>query len=141
MYPSTGGTVHLTATANTDLTNTPWSLGIYDEHGQLVGRACKNGTTCSADITVTSSETPYYSAVIGAVPPPGTLSTLGEVLSKVSGSSALVNIQARSAAVQPTRILWGVDSCKAFTSSATGADGLLPQVQARSACPTSGAAT
>jgi hypothetical protein len=135
VYPSTGGTVHLTATANTDLTNTPWSLGIYDEHGQLVGRACKNGTTCSADVTVTSSETPYYSAVIGAVPPPGTLSTLGELLSKVSGSSALVNIQARSAAVQPTRILWGVDSCKAFTSSATGADGLLPQVQSSLGMP------
>jgi hypothetical protein len=67
--------------------------------------------------------------VIGVLPPPDTASTLGELLSQVSGPSALVNIQARSAAVQPTRILWGVDSCKAFTSSANGADGLLPQVQ------------
>ena len=128
-YPSMRGTVHLTATANTDLTNTPWSLGIYDQKGQLVGKACKNGSTCSADIILNSSETPYYSAVIGVLPPPDTASTLGELLSQVSGPSALVNIQARSAAVQPTRILWGVDSCKAFTSSANGADGLLPQVQ------------
>ena len=128
-YPSTGGTVHLIATANADLTNTPWSLGIYDQHGQLVGKACKDGNTCSADITLTSGETPSYSAVIGALPPPDSPSTLGELLSNVSGPAALVNIQARSAAVQPTRVLWGVDSCKAFTGSATGADGLLPQVQ------------
>ncbi len=128
-HPSTGGTIHLTATANIDLTNTPWSLGIDDQRGQLVGQACKNGTTCSADITLASGETPYYSAVIGALPPPAPASTLGELLSKISGPTALVNIQARSAAVQPTRILWGVDSCKAFTSSASGADGLLPQVQ------------
>ena len=38
-YPQAGGTVHLLATANTELTNTPWSLGIYDQHGWLVGRA------------------------------------------------------------------------------------------------------
>ena len=134
-YAHTGGTVHLTATANTDLTNTPWSLGIYDQHGQLVGQACKNGNTCGADITLTSGDAPYFSAVIGALPPAGTTSTLGQLLSKVSGPSALVNIQARSAAIQPTRILWGVDSCKAFTSSSTGADGLLPQVASRLGMP------
>jgi hypothetical protein len=132
-YPRTGGTVHLIATANTDLTNTAWSLGIYDQHSQLVGQACKDGNTCSADITLASGDTPYYSAVIGAVPPADIASTLGQLLSKVSGPSALVNIQARSAAMQPTRILWGVDSCKAFTT--TGADGLIYQVSANLGMP------
>lgn len=127
-YARTGGTVHLTATADTDLTNTPWSLGIYDQHGQLVGKACKNGNTCSADITLTSGDAPYFSAVIGALPPVDTTSKLGQLLSKVAGPSTLTNLQARSTAIQPTRILWGVDSCKAFTGSPTGADGLLPQV-------------
>jgi hypothetical protein len=135
VYARTGGTVHLTATANADLTDTPWSLGIYDQHGQLVGQACKKGNTCSADITLTSGDTPYFSAVIGALPPIDTSTTLGEVLSKVSGPSTLVNIQARSEAIQPTRILWGVDSCKAFTGSPTGADGLLPKVQSALGTP------
>ena len=128
-YPQAGGTVHLLAMANTNLTNTPWSLAIYDQHGQLVGQACKTGNTCGADITLTSGDTPYFSAVIGAVPQDKPRSTLGQLLGKVSGPTALVNIQAHSAAIQPTRILWGVDSCKAFTSSPSGADGLLPQVQ------------
>jgi hypothetical protein len=134
-YPQQGGTVHLTATANTDLTNTPWSLGIYDHNGRLVGQACKTGNTCGADITLTSGETPYFSAVIGTVPPVNTSTPLGEVLSKVTGPTQLVGIQARSAAIQPTRILWGVDSCKSFTSSPTGGDGLLPQVVGKLGTP------
>lgn len=127
-YPQAGGTVHLTATANTDLTNTPWSIGIYDAHGQLVGQACKTGTTCSADITLGTGDTPYFSAVIGEAPPASATSTLGQLLHKVTGPTTLVNIQAHSDAMQPTRILWGVDSCKAFTSTPNGSDGLLPQV-------------
>ena len=133
--PRAGGTVHLLATANTDLTSTPWSLGIYDQHGRLVGQACKTGNTCSADTTVTSGDTPYFSAVIGAVPQAKTQSTLGQLLGKVGGPTSLINIQARSAAIQPTRILWGVDSCKAFTSTSSGADGLLPQVQSALGTP------
>ena len=132
---ATGGTIHLTATANTDLTNTPWSLGIYDEHGQLVGQACKAGNTCSAAITVASRDMPYFSAVIGVVPPVSTSSTLGQLLRKVVGPTSLVNIQARSAAIQPTRILWGVDSCKMFTTSPTGADGIYPQIVSRLGVP------
>lgn len=127
-YPRQGGTVHLTATANTDLTNTPWSLGIYDQQGKLIGPACKNGTTCSADITLTSGDTPTFEAVIGVVPPLDASSTVGQVLRKVQGPTSLVDIQARSAEMQPTRILWGVDSCKSFTGSPTGADGLLPHI-------------
>jgi hypothetical protein len=134
-FPQAGGTVHLTATANVDLTNTPWSLGIYDQHDQLVGRACKTGSTCGADITLTSGDTPYFSAVIGTVAAAGDGSTLGRLLGKVSGPASLVDIQARSAAVQPSRILWGVDSCKAFTSSPTGADGLFPQVASKLGTP------
>jgi hypothetical protein len=132
---ATGGTARLTATANADLTNTPWSLGIYDEHGQLVGQACKSGNTCSAATAVASHDMPYFSAVIGVVPPVSAASTLGQLLRKVVGPTSLVNIQARSAAVQPTRILWGVDSCKMFTTSPTGADGIYPQIVSRLGTP------
>jgi hypothetical protein len=127
-YPRQGGTVHLTATSNVDLTNTPWSLGIYDQQGMLVGPACKTGTTCSADITLTSGDSPSFEAVIGVLPPLNAISPLGQLLRKVQGPTSLIDIQARSALMQPTRILWGVDSCKPFTSSPSGADGLLPQV-------------
>jgi hypothetical protein len=126
--PRQGGTVHLTATANADLTNTPWSLGIYDQKGSLIGPTCKTGTTCSADVVLTSGDAPSFEAVIGVVPPLNALSTIGQLLRKAQGPTSLINIQARSAAMQPTRILWGVDSCKSFTGSPTGADGLLPQV-------------
>jgi hypothetical protein len=40
---------------------------------------------------------------------------LGHVLRKMEGPTSLLNIQARSVATQPTRILWGVDSCKSLT--------------------------
>jgi hypothetical protein len=73
--------------------------------------------------------------VIGEVPHVNATTTLGQLLNKVAGPTTLVNIQARSAAVQPTRILWGVDSCKAFTSTANGSDGLLPQVAGRLGTP------
>ena len=134
-YPQMGGTIHLTASANADLTNTPWSLGIYNQHGFLIGVACKTGNTCGADITLSPGDTPYYSAVIGELPSPAMTSTLGQMIEKASAPTALVNIQARSDLIQPTRILWGVDSCKSFTSSPTGADGLLPQVMGRLGTP------
>jgi hypothetical protein len=130
-----GGTVSLTATANTDLTNTPWSLGIYDEHGQLVGQACKSGNTCTASFPLAPHDMPYFSAVIGAVPPVSTSSPVGQLLSKVVGPTVLDNIQTRSAPIQPTRILWGVDSCKMFTTSPTGADGVYPQIVSRLGVP------
>ena len=123
-----GGTVHLTASSNADLTNTPWSLGIYDQHGMLVGPACKTGSACSTDITLTSGDTPSFEAVIGSAPKPDAISKLGQLLSKVQGPASLENIQARSAKMQPTRILWGVDSCKAF-------DGLFPGVVGRFGAP------
>ena len=114
---STGGTIHLAATANADLTLTPWSLGIYDQHGTLVGPACKTGDTCNADVPQPpSGETPSFQAVIGAGPQLNGIANLGKLLSKVQGPTSLVNIQARSTSMQPTRILWGVDSCRAMTS-------------------------
>jgi hypothetical protein len=128
-HPQAGGIVHLTATSNTDLTNTPWSLGIYDQHGQLVGKACKSGSSCGADITLGSGPAPFFTAVIGAVPAADSdTSLLGHLLRKVEGPASLVNIQARSAATQPTRILWGVDSCKSLTT-------IYPQVAGRFGTP------
>jgi hypothetical protein len=132
---ATGGVAHLTAIANTDLTNTPWSLGIYDQHGTLVGPPCKTGDTCSVDVTLPSGDVPYFQAVIGAVPHLNAISSLSQLLHKVQGPTSLVDIQARSTTMQPTRILWGVDSCKAMTSSPTGADGIFPQVVGRFGTP------
>jgi hypothetical protein len=132
---ATGGVAHLTATANTDLTNTPWSLGIYDQHGTLVGPTCKNGDTCNVDVPLPSGDVPYFQAVIGAVPHLNAISNLGQLLRKVQGATSLVDIQTRSTAMQPTRILWGVDSCRAMTGSPTGADGIFPQVVSRFGTP------
>ena len=127
-YPQIGGTVYLTATTNVDLAATPWSLGIYDQQGRLVDQPCKTGTTCTASVTLSNGATPWFSAAIGAVPPMTTSSALGQLLRKVGVPSSLVGIQARSSSIQPARLLWGVDSCKAFTSTPTGADGLFPAV-------------
>jgi hypothetical protein len=128
-YPRAGGTASITATANADLTNTPWSLGIVDQGGKLVDKPCKSGSTCSARVTLTAGPIPFFSAVIGAAPPPLDPSTLaGELLHKVADRAALTNVQARSVAVQPSRLLWGVDSCKPVTGDAAGSSGLYPQV-------------
>lgn len=127
-YPLVGGTVYLKATANVDLAGTPWSLGVYDQQGHLVDQACKSGNTCAAQVTLTTGVTPAYTAVIGSVSPLKAEGVLGQLLRKVSGPTSLVNIQAHSDTVQPTRMLWGVDSCKAFTSTPNAADGLYPQV-------------
>ncbi len=115
-----GGTIHLTATASGDVTDTPWSIGIVDDSGHLVGAPCKSGTTCTADVTVTSPSAVRFSAVVGSVPTLRAGDKVADLLTKVAGPSSLVNIQAQSAAIQPTRLLWGVDSCKAFTGDPTG---------------------
>jgi hypothetical protein len=60
-------------------------------------------------------------------------STLGKMPGMVT-----VDIQARSAAVKPVEpkaLLWGVDSCKAFTSDPAGSSGLYPQVVAGLGAP------
>jgi hypothetical protein len=108
--------VYLRAVANVNLTNTPWSIGITDQSGLLVARPCTGGNVCNAEIALPSGNTPQYSAEIGAVPPVNTSGLLGRLLSKVAGPASLVNIQARSKAVEPERVLWGVDSCKSITN-------------------------
>jgi hypothetical protein len=128
-YPQAGGTVNFTAVANADLTNTPWSLGIVDQSGRLVGEPCKTGSACSARVTLGGGTTPYFSAVIGTAPETASAMTLaGQLLHRVTDRAPLANIQARSAAMQPTRLLWGVDSCKPMTGDAAAVSGLYPQV-------------
>lgn len=119
-----GGVIHVVATANTNVAQTPWSIGILDQDGQLVGPVCKSGISCSATVEVTTT-LPSFTAVIGTVPAQGQ-GRSNKVVQKVSGPSTLVDIQAQSPLVQPmvhaSQFLWGVDSCKSFTS------GIYPQV-------------
>ncbi len=123
-----GGTVYLEAAANADLTNTPWSIGIYDQAGKLLGAPCKSGRVCTTQVTLGGGAAPSFSAAIGAPPaPPKASTTAGQILKNVA-QVPLVNIQARSASVKPSRLLWGVDSCKPMTGDAAGSSGLYPQV-------------
>lgn len=128
--PVRGNTVFMRASANIDVTNTPWSIGIYDENGELVSDACKAGSSCSARVTLSAGSTPWFTAVIGAARPivQSSSSALVKLVTTVQTHSSLLNIQARSTAVQPTRLLWGVDSCKAFTADGNAAHGLYPTV-------------
>jgi hypothetical protein len=140
--PKTGGTVYLRATTNADLAGTPWVVGIYDEQGLLVDHACKTGTTCSVQAWMSDGTTPKYTAVIGALPPATPArpspSLIGKVISAVAPSVPskaipLIDVQAKSATVEPTHLLWGVDSCKAFTGDPTGE--LYPSVVAHLGTP------
>ncbi len=119
--PSTGGTVWLKATANADLTNTPWVMGVYDQQGRLVDHTCKTGTTCLVSAWMDGTSKPVYTAYIGALPDtkPGIIEGIAR---KVGAPSALplVDIQAKSGTVEPTHLLWGVDSCKALIGDPTG---------------------
>lgn len=124
--PTSGGAVYLRATTNADITTTPWVIAIYDEHGRMVDHACKTGRACSVQAWVTGA-TPWYTAEIGALPPATKPTPLGRLLQDLA-PSGLADVQARSVAVRPTRLLWGVDSCKAFTQDWWGTTGLLPQV-------------
>ena len=117
----TGGTVYLRATTNADLTDTPWVVGIYDEQGHLVDHACKVGATCSVQAWMSGSATPTYTAVIGSLPAVSATPGGKIVHSAVAaGKPDLVDVQAKSAPVQPTHLLWGVDSCKAMTGDPSG---------------------
>ena len=120
--PKTGGTVYLKATTNADLSTTPWVVGVYDQQGRLVDHACKTGTTCSVRAWMSGGTTPQYTAAIGSLP----TSTQSGVLGGAAKTAAppaqlpLVDVQAKSAVVEPTHLLWGVDSCKAFTGDPSG---------------------
>ncbi len=115
--PKVGGTVYLKAVINTDLTDTPWVVGIYDEQGHLVDHACKTGNTCSVQAWVPGTTTPRYTAVVGVLPevkPEAKPAANSNVVQKAPAAPALVDIQAKSPAIEPTHLLWGVDSCKSF---------------------------
>lgn len=115
-----GGTVHLEATANADLTDTPWSIGILDERGNPVAPPCTAATRCSADVTVASATPPEFTAVVGVVPPAQAQDKVLQLIQNVTGPVTLTDVQALSAPFRPARLLWGVDSCKAFTGDPTG---------------------
>jgi len=129
-HPQGGSTVFLRATANIDVTNTPWSIGIYNENGELVSDACKTGSSCNARVSVTTGSTQWFTAVIGAARPmvESGSSALAKLVTTVQTHASLMSIQVRSTAVQPTRLLWGVDSCKPFTRDGNAAHGLYPTV-------------
>jgi len=65
---------------------------------------------------------PVYTAYIGALPDAKTAGIIEGIARRVGAPSALplVDIQAKSGPVEPTHLLWGVDSCKAFTGDPTG---------------------
>jgi hypothetical protein len=137
MRSSAAGTpIYIRAKANADMTGTPWSIGIYNDQNQLVGAPCKSGSTCTAQATFNGG-TPKFSAAVGIFPTFDTTTAVGQLLQKVSGPAKLISIQAHSAAVPPqvTRVLWGVDSCKSFTSDPNGGNGLLPTVRGRLGMP------
>ncbi len=119
--PRTGGTVYLKATVNADLQSTPWVVGIYDQQGRLVDHVCATGTTCSVKAWISGGASPRYTAIVGALPQTSS-GVLGNVVKAAASTSAapLVDVQAHSAVVEPTRLLWGVDSCKAITGDPSG---------------------
>jgi glycoside hydrolase-like protein len=118
--PKSGGTIYLKATTNADLANTPWVVGIYDEQGHLVDHACKTGTTCNVKAWMSGGTTPRYTAVVGALPSSKTTITSPAVHPAPPAAPSLVDVQAKSSAIEPTHLLWGVDSCKAFVGDVTG---------------------
>src|SRR5438477_481605 len=124
-----GSTVNLSASANADLTNTPWSIGILDEHGHLVGPPCKTGSTCTAQIIQTGGGPGTFSAEIGAIPTTtGAKTIFGRLVQQVAGPAALTNVQAKSPSVKPLRLLWGVDSCKSMTDDPNATTGVYAEI-------------
>jgi len=116
IYPHGGSLVYMKATANADLTNTPWSIGILDAAGNLVSNSCKSGAICTARVQISGAALPWFTAVIGTTKPvvDGTTASV-QLVRTAQSHGALANIEARSVAVQPSKLLWGVDSCKLFT--------------------------
>jgi hypothetical protein len=132
-----GAAIYVKAKSNVDMTGSPWSLGIYNDQNELVGAPCKSTNYCIAQATFNGGS-PKFSAVVGFVPTFDTATAVGQLLQKVSGPpTRLTNIQARSAAITPqvTRVLWGVDSCKSFTSDPNGNNGLLASVRGKLGTP------
>ena len=123
-----GGVVSLTARANADLSQTPWSIYIFNQAGQLIGGPC-NTTSCGASVTVGPNDTTQFRAVIGRyLVTPVATGLVATALSKLPVTMSRLSVQATSPLVKPVRMLWGVDSCKASTQDPSGTTGLYPQV-------------
>ena len=135
-YPIQGGIVQLVATASADITNTPWAIYIFTSTGALVGKPCDAGT-CTASLQLPGGKTPsFYATIAQRIDGLDTSSTsLSDVLDKVRVSTSKSDVQASSPVVTPTRIMWGVDSCAAFTGDPAGSSGLLPQVTSMLGAP------
>jgi len=134
-YSLQGGTTAVSATANADLTNTPWAIFIYRSPGQLIGGPCVTAT-CRASVALPAAGTPSFFAVIARKSSMNQGSgSLLSVFGQVQTGLATSDIQARSAIVTPFRMMWGVDSCAAFTQDAAGSTGLLPQVSSMLGTP------
>jgi len=131
-----GGVAHVAATINGDITGTGWSIGIFDERGQMVGPTCNAGTACRVDVTIGNS-LPSFRAAVGSVPSPkGGL--FQDIVRRVTPPAKMVDIQAQSslvATIVRPKILWGVDSCKSFTSDSGATTGLYPQVTSMLGAP------
>src|SRR5207244_1730525 len=50
----------------------------------------------------------------------------GQTVHATATATALIDVQAKSSPVEPSHVLWGVDSCKAFVGDPTG--NLYPKV-------------
>ncbi|HYL07634.1 MAG TPA: glycoside hydrolase domain-containing protein, partial [Candidatus Udaeobacter sp.] len=118
--PQSGGTVYLKAAVNADLAGTPYVVGIYDQQGRLVDHVCKSGASCSVQAWMSSGATPTYTAIVGQLPAVHPTTPAGKAAQAATASQSLVNIQAESAPMQPTHVLYGVDSCKAIVGDPTG---------------------
>lgn len=118
--PSSGGTVFLKASVNADISSTPYVVGIYDDSGRLVDHVCTTGTSCSVQAWMAGGTKPTYTAVIGQLPAHHSSPAIGQVLKAANGAPALVNVQAKSQSLQPTHVLYGVDSCKAIVGDPSG---------------------
>jgi Domain of unknown function (DUF1906) len=127
-YSIQGGPTAISVTANADLTNTPWAIFIFKSPSQLIGAPCV-AATCTANLVLPAGGTPSFFAIVARKD----LVSLGaasmsRVLGQVQAGTGVSDIQARSAVVTPFRMMWGVDSCAAFTQDAAGSTGLLPKV-------------
>ena len=115
-----GRTLSFTATANADLSQTPWSIFIESESGRQVGRSCNAGT-CSVTTDAPPNDTSKYRALIGRFVTVATeTGPISSVLGHPSAQVSTFDLQASSALVRPTRMLWGVDSCQSFTDDPGG---------------------
>ena len=105
-HPQRGNTVFMRATANIDVTNTPWSIGIYDENGELVADACKTGSSCTARVSMTTGATPLFTAVIGTARPivdQSSASSLVKLVRTVQTHASLLNIWCAQRRYNPRR--------------------------------------